>query len=310
MSDHANRTYKDSVFSRYFRENSQGLVELFNAIEGTNYPLDTPVVVDTLEDVLYKEKINDLSFVLDEQILVLIEHQSTINENMALRLLMYVARLYEKLLNQWEKRAMYEEKRIPIPTPKFVVLYNGKAPYPEHNVQYLSQSYMVKEEYPALELKVDVYNINYREDSELLQKSKHLTDYSLFVHKVNQNYAAGKPLTEAIKEAISYCIEHDIMREFLEENGSEVNNMLLGEWKMEEAMEYIAEKSKKEGEKIGIAKGEQQKQQELIRLFGDLLTPEQIAEKLQLPVESILAILQNATVVAEPEVSYEAKKTE
>ena len=310
MSDHANRTYKYSVFSRYFRENSQGLVELFNAIEGTNYPLDTPVVVDTLEDVLYKEKINDLSFVLDEQILVLIEHQSTINENMALRLLMYVARLYEKLLNQWEKRAMYEEKRIPIPTPKFVVLYNGKAPYPEHNVQYLSQSYMVKEEYPALELKVDVYNINYREDSELLQKSKHLTDYSLFVHKVNQNYAAGKPLAEAIKEAISYCIEHDIMREFLEENGSEVNNMLLGEWKMEEAMEYIAEKSKKEGEKIGIAKGEQQKQQELIRLFGDLLTPEQIAEKLQLPVESILTILQNATVVAEPEVSYEAKKTE
>ena len=306
MSDHANRTYKDSVFSKYFRENKEGLVELFNAIEGTSYPLDTPVVVETLEDVLYKEKINDLSFRLNEQILVLIEHQSTINENMALRLLMYVARLYEKLLNQWEKRVMYEERRILIPTPKFVVLYNSKAPYPEHSEQYLSQSFLVKEDYPALELKVDVYNINYGENNKLLQKSKHLNDYSLFIHAINQEYTAGKPLTDAIKEAISYCIEHDIMGKFLQKNGSEVRNMLIGEWKTEEAMEYIEEKAKKEGEKLGRT----EEREKLIRAFSDLLTPEQIAEKLQLPVESILAILQNATVVAEPEVSYEAKKTE
>ena len=82
--------------------------------------------------------------------------------------------------------------------------------------------------------------------------------------------------------------------------------MLIGEWKTEEAMEYIEEKAKKEGEKLGRT----EEREKLIRAFSDLLTPEQIAEKLQLPVESILAILQNTTVVAEPEVSYEAKKTE
>ena len=314
MTEHANRTYRDSVFSKYFCENPEGLVELYNAIAGTEYPLDTPVEPNSLEDVLYKEKMNDLSFVLDNQILVLIEHQTTINENMALRLLMYVARLYEKLLNQWGKRAVYEEKRIPIPQPKFVVLYNGKDPYPEHEVQYLSQSFMVQEENPALELKVDVYNINYREENEFLQKSRHLTDYSLFVHMVHQERAAGKSLEDAIRIAIEQCIRQDIMREFLETHGSEVFNMLLGEWKLDEAMEYKEQKGREEGERIGLAKGERlgeiKNQHEMIRLFSDLLTPEQIAEKIQQPLEYVLAVLNGEMVIAEPEVPYNANKKE
>jgi len=36
-------------------------------------------------------QINDVSFTVGDRLIVLIEHQSTINENMPLRLLMYVA---------------------------------------------------------------------------------------------------------------------------------------------------------------------------------------------------------------------------
>ena len=314
MTEQANRNYRDSVFTKYFRENPEGLIELYNAIADTDYPLDTPVEPDSLDDVLYKERINDLSFVLDNQILVLVEHQSTINENMALRLLMYVARLYEKLLNQWGKRAVYEEKRIPIPQPKFVVLYNGKEPYPEHTVQYLSQSFMVQEETPALELKVDVYNINYKEENEFLQKSRHLTDYSLFVHMVHQEVIAGNTLDKAIRNAIEQCIRQDIMREFLETHGSEVFNMLLGEWKLDEAMEYKEQKGREEGERIGIEKGERlgeiKEREKTVRALQDVLAPEVIAEKLQLSLEYVLAVLSGASVVSEPEVPYNAKKKE
>ena len=314
MTEHANRNYRDSVFTKYFREYPEGLIELYNAIADTDYPLDTPVEPNSLEDVLYKEKMNDLSFVLDNQILVLVEHQSTINENMALRLLMYVARLYEKLLNQWGKRAVYEEKRIPIPQPKFVVLYNGKEPYPEHTVQYLSQSFMVQEETPALELKVDVYNINYKEENEFLQKSRHLTDYSLFVHMVHQEVIAGNTLDKAIRNAIEQCIRQDIMREFLETHGSEVFNMLLGEWKLDEAMEYKEQKGREEGERIGIEKGERlgeiKEREKTVRALQDVLAPEVIAEKLQLSLEYVLAVLSGASVVSEPEVPYNAKKKE
>ncbi len=298
MTEQANRNYRDSVFTKYFRENPQGLVELYNAIAGTDYPLDTPVVPNSLEDVLYKEKMNDLSFVLDNQILVLIEHQSTINENMALRLLMYVARLYEKLLNQWDKRAVYEERRIPIPTPKFVVLYNGEDPYPEHTVQQLSKSFMVQDEEPVLELKADVYNINYREESAFLQKSRYLTSYSLFVHIVQQEQAAGKTREEAIRSAITQCIRQDIMREFLEEHGSEVYNMLLREWKLEEALKYKEQK------------GREEERKKMIRKFSKINTPEQIAEIVNEPVEYVLKVINEPMYVSEEETPYIAEKRE
>ena len=106
-----NRKYKDSVFSSYFGETNARMVVIYNALENTDYPLDTPVEENTLDDVLYKDRINDLSFILDGKILVLIEHQSTINHNMALRLLLYVGRLYEKIINQHQKMLSMKKNR-------------------------------------------------------------------------------------------------------------------------------------------------------------------------------------------------------
>ena len=49
----ANREYKDSVFSLYL-SNPERLIEVYNAVADTNYPPDTPVEINTLTDVLYK----------------------------------------------------------------------------------------------------------------------------------------------------------------------------------------------------------------------------------------------------------------
>ena len=111
----ANKNLKDSVFSAYFSEDTARLVELFNALEGTDYPPDTPVEINTLTDVLWMDRINDLSFVLNGQLLVLLEHQSTVNHNMALRALLYCARLYEKLL---PRDAIYRTGRVRVPNPR------------------------------------------------------------------------------------------------------------------------------------------------------------------------------------------------
>lgn len=84
----ANVNYKDSLFSSFLGEPWR-LVEIYNAVEGTSYPPDTAVEINTLTDVLWKDQLNDLSFMLNGQIVVLIEHQSTVNGNMALRMLLY-----------------------------------------------------------------------------------------------------------------------------------------------------------------------------------------------------------------------------
>ncbi len=58
--------------------------------------------------------------------------------------------------------------------------------------------------------KVDIYNINYSKSSQLIQKSKSLKEYSLFVHMVNVGISEGLAFGEAVTKAIRYYIAHDI----------------------------------------------------------------------------------------------------
>src|SRR5215469_9383147 len=93
----ANVKYKDSVFSLLFSD-TDILRELYGALEGVTLPPDVPITINTLEDALYMDRINDISFEIGGKLVILIEHQSTINPNMALRLLIYIARVYEKII--------------------------------------------------------------------------------------------------------------------------------------------------------------------------------------------------------------------
>ncbi|MBR2627545.1 MAG: hypothetical protein IKD30_04710, partial [Peptococcaceae bacterium] len=69
-----------------------------------------------------------------------------------------------------------------------------------------------------------------------------------------------------------------------------------------------------EGERIGIEKGERlgeiKEREKTVRALQDVLAPEVIAEKLQISLEYVLAVLSGASVVSEPEVPYNAKKKE
>jgi hypothetical protein len=91
-----NTKYKDSVFSFLFSD-PDTLRELYGALEGVELPPDISITINTLEGVLYKTFLNDISFEVGKKLVVLIEHQSTINPNMAIRLLLYIARVYEKI---------------------------------------------------------------------------------------------------------------------------------------------------------------------------------------------------------------------
>jgi len=93
-----NKKYKDSVFTLLFND-KELLRELYCALENVTLPPDTPVTVNTLRNVLFMGKLNDISFEIGGKLVVLIEHQSTINPNMAVRLLMYIGRVYEKTIH-------------------------------------------------------------------------------------------------------------------------------------------------------------------------------------------------------------------
>jgi len=172
-----NAKYKDSVFSFLF-SNSDTLRELYCAIEGITLPPDTPIDINTLSDIIYMDQINDISFTIDNRLVVLIEHQSTVNRNMPLRLLLYIARVYEKII---DRKKLYQSAMEKIPEPEFIVLYNGRTPYPEHTILKLSEAFKdtanLRPEAPgshALELVVPVYNINKGHNALLSRRARPL----------------------------------------------------------------------------------------------------------------------------------------
>ena len=70
-----NQKYKSSVFASYFSETSQRLIDLYNAFSTVKYPLDTHLEINTLDNALFYAFVNDISFVLDNTLIILIEHQ-------------------------------------------------------------------------------------------------------------------------------------------------------------------------------------------------------------------------------------------
>jgi len=208
--------------------NPDVLRKLYSAIEGVTIPPDTPIDINTLTDILYKDQINDVSFIIDNRLVVLVEHQSSINDNIPLRLLMYIARLYEKIVN---RKKLYQVKLEKIPKPEFIVLYNGKYKYPDHKELRLSNAFkdieclkMTDTNKIPLELIVQVYNVNHGHNSEILKKCETLDSYSVFVNKIREYQKKENSLEKGVRNAINYCIKKNILKEYLEAHGEEALN--------------------------------------------------------------------------------------
>ena len=255
-----NRNYKNSVFTLLFSEKEK-LLELYNAVSGQNYPESTEIEIITLSDVLFMEQLNDIAFVLDDKLVVLIEHQSTVNENMPLRMLQYMAREYQKIT---DKRDLYKKQLVKIPTPEFIVLYNGKEEFPDFKELKLSDAFKCKRENYLLELTVQVYNINKGRNAGIAERSPALNGYSELVAEVNKNSNTGMNREEAIKAAIKACMSKNILLYFFEKHSYEVENMLLTGWNLKDALEVERE----EGIEIGEARGEARRQKERDELFS------------------------------------------
>ena len=217
-----NARYKDSVFSLLFSD-PDVLRSLYSAIEGVDLPADTPVSINTLSDILYMDQINDISFTIDNRLVVLIEHHSTINRNMPLRLLIYIARVYEKII---DRKKLYQSKPEKIPEPEFIVLYNGKADYPDHEVLKLSELFKDATNLKAalsaaaLEVIVHIFNINEGRNAAIARRCKKLAEYSAFIAKVRALEKETGDKEEAMKAAIKYCLDNNVLKPFFETHSS------------------------------------------------------------------------------------------
>lgn len=243
----ANETtrYKDSVFTDLFYSDmnaEKNLLSLYNALYGTDYQDAEDVDKCRLEDVIFMNFKNDTAAIIGKRHLFLSEQQATVNDNMPLRMLLYVAREYERLV---DKRKRYRRRSARIPTPEFVTFYNGMEPFPAEKILKLSDSFMDMSRKPELELCVRVININTDGGNQLLKECRILREYSEFVEMARECLKTDPE--SGLEAAVKRCIKENILTEYLTRKSSEVINMLMEEYSYQDDLEENRREAREEG---------------------------------------------------------------
>ena len=285
--------YKDQLFVAIFGYNTEKSkrwrLQLYNALNGTDYSNPDELEVNTLDNVIYMKMHNDVSFLVDGH-MSLYEHQSTYNPNMPLRGLFYFVQLYQKYITSNDLNILSEQP-IRIPTPNFIVFYNGKKQTEERFKLRLSDSFMVKSDNEDFEWTAEVININQGNNLPLQKNCKAMYDYVSFVSRINSNIQNGMEKKSAIEEAVEWAIKENILEGFFKEQKEEVIGMCLTEWDEDEAHRVWKED--------GRAEGARQKAIEAAENALKMeLTAEQAAKISGLPLNQVLELQKHITVQA------------
>ena len=251
----ANKEYKSDVFSMLLQDKKRAM-EIYNAINGTDYDDPELVEMTTLDDKSFSLTVrNDASFILDAN-LSLYEHQSTYCPNMPLRDLLYFASIIQKQIKA-QKRDIYGGRILKIPVPHFVVFYNGKEDAPDQYDLRLSDAFEKETKNPEIELVCHVYNINNGKNVPLLSKCQTLREYMYFVDMVRKNNEISGNLEDAIEKAINQCMEENVLRDFLAQHREEVMHVMTLDYTFERRLEMQRAEAIEDGERIGKEIGEE-----------------------------------------------------
>ncbi len=288
-----NRKYKDSLFRMVFAK-KEDLLKLYNAVNDTNYSNAEELEVNTLENVLYISMKNDVSFIVGCT-LNLYEHQSTENENMPLRGLFYLAKVYEKYVNEHGLN-IYKKKMLKLPTPSYIVFYNGSKNDTDERIMRLSDSFI--KEGGCLELEARLLNINYGHNRELMEKCRRLEEYAIFVSRVrNRMTNRTMSLKQALTLTMDECIKEGILYDILTKQRDEVFGMILSTFNKELYERDLKQDAYEDGLEDGFEKGQNDKLLEQIqKKLSKGKSIEIIADELEEDIQKITELIDLLTI--------------
>ena len=256
METQHNVIYKDRLFKAIFgkEEHKDWLLSLYNALNNSDYKNPNDLELTTIENIIYITMKNDLSFLIDSQ-MNLYEQQSTWNPNMPLRGLFYFAQLYQQHISK-QKRDIYSSTLLKIPTPQFIVIYNGSRQTADVEKLKLSDAFEVPENDGEFEWTATLVNINKGHNESLLSKCKPLNDYAAYIERIKANVEKGLSKEDSVKEAMDFAISRNMLNGFFLNQKMEVLNMSLTEFNQEEYDRNRYDEGKEAGIQEGMKKGE------------------------------------------------------
>lgn len=251
----ANKKIKSGVFADLFcddeKDGKKNFLSLYNAIHGTNLTLEnTKLERKEIPQAIYKTFDTDISVLVNGRLFVLIEHQSTPNENMPLRCLEYYVHLLYGIV---PARFRYREPLYKIPAPEFYVFYNGSRRQKEERerTMRLSDAFIEPQENPACEVKVKFANIGGEAGKKLpvVQNCAIMKEYCEFMEIVARRRAElgtfppDEDLIACYDQAISEAISKGVLVDYLSRKATEVRNMFFGEYDYDTDLQVAREEA-------------------------------------------------------------------
>ena len=290
------RNVKDTVFTDLFSD-MKYLLQLYRCL----HPEDTEITAEqisnvTLKPILTNALYNDLGFMVEDRLVLLVEAQSTWTENIVVRSLLYLAQTYQEYLqDKNHPQSVYSTKKVSIPRPEFYVVYTGESPKNKEILSLSEEFFDGKES--GIEVRVKVLYDG--------QQGDILNQYVAFTRVVNEIVGKYGRTRSAAEEIINICKSREILKEYLYSREKEVFNIMIALFSEEQIqrsfMESELAKAHSEGHKEGRTEGRMEGRMEgrteerfeLIRnMYFDVHLPvEVIAQTVKTTVQEVRTIL-------------------
>jgi len=221
----AKRTAKNSVFLDLF-QNKTYLLELYRTL----HPEDTTATEDSLTDVtitnvLTDNLYNDLGFIVNNKLMILVEAQSTWTVNILVRVLLYLAQSYHEYF-QRTRQDYYKSRKVKMPKPEVYVIFTGnKGRKPDKIL--LSKEFFRGED---IDIEVKAKVIYERDTDDIINQ------YILFCKVFNEQTKQHGMTQKAVTETIRICKDRNVLREYLAQREKEVVTIMMSLFDEEQIM--------------------------------------------------------------------------
>ena len=284
------RNVKDSIFCDLFSE-LEYLWELFRVLHPE---ADDVTIADlqllTIGRILTTGRYNDLGFLVQKRLIILVEAQSTWTVNVLFRCLSYIAKTYDRYISEHSLN-VYGTNRLDMPKVELYILYTGK------KLDVPSEISLQKEfhhEGGAVDVtaKVLVLGENNTIVDQYIQAAKIIDDYTLGVTN-------PKEQAERLAAALDECISKGLLKEYLIKKKPEVLEMLAQFYNEANYIEAARRSDYNEGwaagKDVGWAEGKnigriETTRDAVLKMFNMNMPANDIAKVFSISVDQVLAI--------------------
>ena len=278
-----NYTLKDSLFIDLFSDKMR-LIQLYKSLIDDDRQINPDdIEILTIQNIILRGIYNDLGFRVKDEIIILMEAQTTYTTNIVLRILFYLSEtLKNYIIDSSENKnlnELYNTKPRIIPKIKLFVVYTGDKMMQDHDL-HLKDVMVENDIISDIDMKVRVLCTG--------NKKSILGQYILFTQIYSKQKKECKDIETAVKNTIEICMNDEILKEYLDYRKMEVQEMITAFTTQEEAFESFLKDEVKRGRKEGREEG---KMDTLINFFKNGIGLDVISKGLGMSIDEVKSIL-------------------